>query len=110
MSNYRQSSVIGEKWVRCNRVTIVNNYMQTPRAIFSEETIVTLDDASYTKVGTNRDLTADFNSENGTIPLINPDTGEYTNTSISHAELYTILYSLYIQQALLRDNVPEPTL
>jgi hypothetical protein len=44
-----------------------------------------------------------FNPENGSFPLLNPETGEAVGT-MSHAELYVALYSLYLSLATDRDN------
>lgn len=35
--------------------------------------------------------------------MLNPETGEPTGATVTHGELYAILYSLYMQTALERD-------
>jgi hypothetical protein len=36
--------------------------------------------------------------------MLNPETGEATGATVTHAELYAILFSLYMQTAVERDG------
>ena len=110
--NYQQTTVSGTSWVRCKSITISNPLAgheevrpitgETigPAAVFTEEKVITLDGA---------DIRTDFGScakafDPATlITLLNPDTGLPTGATVSHGELYVILYSLYIQTAAERD-------
>jgi len=44
----------------------------------------------------------------GVIDVRNPETGELTGATVTQAELYAIVYSLYIQTATARDTPPAP--
>lgn len=102
--NYKEAELVGTAWTRCHTVHIINKYKQNPTVIFGEEQVVELG-SSTPPIITNKgsEILAEFDPVNGSIPLVNPETGESLGTSISHVELYTILYSLYIQKALDRD-------
>jgi len=102
MVDYKQDTVIGTKWQRCNRVQVINEYNQTPYVIFGEEQIINLGDTYVSTQPTQTQCSATFNLANE-IPLRDPSTGELTGTTTTHAELYQILYSLYIETATKRD-------
>lgn len=102
--NYKETELVGTSWTRCHTVHIINKYKENPKIIFGEETVVELGPGMpplITNYGI--EISADFDQVNGNIPLLDPITGESLGTSISHTELYSILYSLYIQKAHDRD-------
>lgn len=101
MANYKESTVTGSKWQRCRAVTIVNEYQQMPSAYFQEEEVVSIGTEVVKR--DNMACVAAFDPVAGVIPLINPETGEPTGTSFSHADLYVVLHSLYLQAAAARD-------
>ena len=112
MANYKEELLTGQSWVRCKDI-IISNPLEgtelnvvtaqalTPEVYFKEEKVVMLEGKKV--VLGSSSCTAAFNPISGSIPLLNPQTGEPLGTSVSHAELYTILFSLYIQTALERD-------
>lgn len=111
--NYRESNITGSTWVRCRAVTITNPHESqlvppgpltpgvSPTAYFQEEQVVTLpnNEAILRDIGACQKA---FNP-GATIPLLDPATGQPTGTTVTHGELYAILYSLYIQTATERD-------
>lgn len=101
--NYKETSVTGSSYQRCNRVQIVNNLDRgTPTVIFGEELIVNVgSDVLHQSV--NSECSAVFDPLAGAIPLLDLQTGEPTGAVATHMDLYQILYSLYIQTALARD-------
>ena len=103
MANYKETNVSGTSWVRCRQIEITNPVQATaPKTVFFyEEKIINIDGAltslpqsSCRKV---------FDPVAGTITIVDPTTGNPTGSTVSHLELYNILYSLYIQTALERD-------
>jgi hypothetical protein len=101
MADYKEQSISGNKWQRCRAVTINNPYQGGPRAFFQEEEVV-----SFAGSTVNRDVgscDAVFDPVAGTIAMVDPTTNLPTGTTVTHAELYAILYSLYLQTATLRD-------
>lgn len=112
MPNYRETSLTGTSWVRCRAVTITNPLTGTgelnlhtqsiegPTAYFQEEKVVVMDGGQMRQdVGACQQAFL----PDGEIALRNPDTGELTGTTATHAQLYAILFSLYMQTALARD-------
>lgn len=112
--NYKETNLAGTSWTRCKSITITNPLagesplpgvipVLKPIALFYEESITQLAEGTTFK----RDLgycSTEFNPVS-TIALIDLDTGNPTGENITHAELYRILYSLYMQVALARDVV-----
>lgn len=109
--NYKQSAVSGVSWVRCKAVTVTNpldpvvdpilGTSRGPTAYFQEEKVVNVDGSNIlTDVGSCQ---KEFQIE-AEIPLLDPNTGLPTGKSVTHGELYTILFSLYMQTAVERDS------
>jgi hypothetical protein len=92
--------------MRCRCVTITNPLLNVagqaagPVAYFQEEKVISMDNTQTTVDSGACQKAFDIAS---VIPILNPTTGEPTGTSVTHAELYTILYSLYMQTAKERD-------
>lgn len=100
MPNYKQSTVSGESYQRCARIIMNNKRGAVPNAAFEEETVVTIGDQTIAQeVG---GFTTYFD-EAGVIALKDPLTGNDLGTTATHAELFTILWSLYQQEAAKRD-------
>lgn len=101
MPDYKETDVEGIAWQRCKSVRIDNPRSGAKTAYFDEERVVAFDDESVA-----RDVSVvsrEFDPE-ATIPLLNPDTLVATGETVTHLELYVILFSLYIQVATDRDN------
>ena len=96
-SNFKESAVSGQKWNRCSRIVINNNYGSVPMIQVQDDTIVSVADITP-MVTASRTLTVEFNPA-AVIPLRHPDTDELLGGTISQGEVYAILYSLYRQMA-----------
>ncbi len=104
--NYKESTVVGTSYVRCNRVQIVNKLNQTPWVVFGEEKVITTEDGSVTlPTSGTAECTKLFDPIGGSIALLDPETDTPTGETVSHAKLYQILYSLYLETAQERDTV-----
>ncbi len=101
--NYRESSGSATSWRRANSVVITNplNNILAATVSFGEEDVMQKGDFIVSKPATG--VTASFDPL-GTFAVINPETGLATGQNMTHAELYAILYSLYIKLATERDN------
>lgn len=100
MPNYKETEVVGSQYQRARLIQINNELNQTPFITFCEERVTVLPDKEFHEdVG---QLTCSFDPV-GEIVLINPETDEATGATISHAEFYAIVYSLYKQLAIERD-------
>jgi hypothetical protein len=100
MADYKESSILGTQWQRCKTV-IINNPLIGPKNIqFHEERVVILEG---TPLRQGLDGCHKTFSSNGYFPLLDPSTNIPTGATMTHTELYTALYSLYMQTALERD-------
>lgn len=100
MADYKAEQVAGSSWQRCYRVTIQNNRGAIPSVTFDEQRITLLGDR---EIAENVDSCSDTFNPSSVIEIRNPNTGEKTGQTITQAELYAIVYSLYIQAAKARD-------
>lgn len=100
--NYKQTTLSGTSWTRCRCVTINNPLTgDAPIAYFQEEKVISIDGAQTTvDAGSCRKA---FDPA-ATIPMLDPATGVATGATVTHAELYAILFSLYMQTAVERDG------
>lgn len=100
--NYKQTTLSGTSWTRCRCVTINNPLTgDAPIAYFQEEKVMSIDGAQTT-VDAGSCRKAFYPA--ATISMLNPETGEATGATVTHAELYAILFSLYMQTAVERDG------
>lgn len=107
MSDYQESSVVGTRWNRFNHIKIDNTFRSVPVVYLDEERVTILADgrALHEPVGT---LQVPF-APNYPIALRNPSTGEVTGQTITLGDVYGIVYSLCIQEAMVRDGtIPNP--
>ena len=102
MANYKESNVTGITWQRCNRIDIRNPYEEPKFAVFIEEEITDFGNDKIVKSPVGQIL-ADFTDPSIIVNLINPETGESLNSSITYQDIYIMLHSLYIQLATQRD-------
>lgn len=99
--NYKETNLSGTSWTRCRCVTIVNPLTGgAPTAYFQEEKVISIDGAQTTVDAGSCGKA--FNAGDA-IPLLDPTTSNPTGSTVTHAELYAILYSLYMQTATARD-------
>jgi len=110
MANYKEITGSGSSWTRAYRVTIENpikpSVINPLKMIFLEEEVVKLDEKIVTNHSGSVTL---FYDPQGGIELLDIETGEKTGALISQQYVYTILYSLYMHGAYLRDNeLPPP--
>lgn len=104
MSNYKQTSVVGESWVRASRV-LIENPLGAPSVIrFVEDTVLNLQDGSNVTTAASSVVMESLKDDNKTesFNLLNPATGEVTGTS-TYEEVYAMLHSLYMHLANKRD-------
>lgn len=106
MSNYQQTSITGESWIRAVRVVLENPLIGTPAATFVEERAINL--GSETLVRPHGNLVEPFIASGDganlteTFDLLNPDTGAVIG-SATYQEVYAMLHSLYYHVAAKRD-------
>lgn len=107
MANYQESTVTGTTWKRCNKIEVRNPYQGQKLAIFLEEEITSLANGRLLQEPTTNIQEA-FSDPAKIVDLINPETGESLNNSVTYQEIYIILHSLYMKLATERDTPPTP--
>ncbi len=101
MADYQAKEVTGHEWQRCYRVVVTNNRNSTPTITFEEQKVIVLPDREVIQ---NCDSCSASYDPTGAIEVRNPETGEKMGYTVTQAELYAIVYSLYIQTATARDE------
>jgi hypothetical protein len=105
--DYRQTEGSATSWRRSYQVIVNNPRNGAPSVIFHEEDRVNMNGVEFAASTAPTSVTATFDPE-ASIPLLNPETGEPTGTSLSQRDLYVTLFSLYMQLARARDSAPPP--
>jgi hypothetical protein len=103
MSDYKESSLTGNKWQRAHTVNIYNSYGGIPWVKFVEEIITNLSDGQilHSPVG---ELQAEFTDPTTTFNLVSPVDNETIVGSATYGELHVMLHSLYFHLASIRDS------
>lgn len=104
--DYKQSAVTGESWQRCLRIEIINPSGATPSIRFDEERRIALADGTSIGIPAGS-IHKDFTDPSATIPLLDPSTDNPVGATISHGEVFSILWSLYMALAAERDATVE---
>ena len=100
--DYKQATITGDSWQRCLHIEINNPSGATPSIRFDEERRIALADG--TSIGTQAgSINKDFTDPAVEFPLLDPSTGNPVGATISHGEVYAILWSLYMALAAERD-------
>ncbi len=105
-TDYREATVSGQSWQRCNQIVIENPHKGVPVVRFDEERVLALQAGAgvRTPAGT---LALTFDPAK-TIPLRDPATGELTGESATYGAAYVLLYSAYLAAATERDSAAAP--
>jgi hypothetical protein len=100
MADYKETTVTCNKWQRAFRIVIENPYNSEKTVTFSEEEAIDIEGEVVTRpVGT---LRIAFNPTE-TFPGLDPNTNLEVGREVTHAEVYALLYSLYMHLANQRD-------
>ena len=108
MADYQESPVAGTSWHRFNAVHIDNTRNAVPVVTMSEERVVALADGRELRepVGVIELPCGDMSYP---ITLRDPATGAPTGATVTLGEAYALVYSLCLQEALIRDGaLPRP--
>lgn len=105
MAQYQEQTGQGQIWQRCYSIMVENPLGGPATVTFNEEKVMAIGEEVVKTPFTI--CRKKFNPQM-TFELRNPQTGETTGQSMTHLELYKILYSLYMHTALQRDGVIPP--
>ena len=101
MPDYNETQISGTSWQRCNQVLITNPRHGAPTISLSEETIFLAGQKELSESLPGIRFTFDPNI---IIQMRNPETGEeIAGVTMTGAEVYAVMFSLYIQKAIERD-------
>ena len=89
---FQETRVIGQKYTRFDSINVDNSLDRTPMIHISSEDIMIIDEDTKLQVGRN-DYSIPFDAS-AVIALRNPVTDELTGATMTHAEVYAILYSV----------------
>ena len=101
MPDYKAQTKVVSTWQRCYRITIENPYAATPSIRFDEEVMTVVDNETSSSVVGR--FVRDFVDPENTFSLYDPQTGEKTGSTMTHGEVYAVLWSLYMSLADERD-------
>lgn len=102
MANYKETTVTGNSYTRCNQIVVGNRLGGVPQIRFDKQIVVALELGGTTVNGVGS-IEIPFDAAR-IIPLIDPETGDDTGASITYGEICNILHSAFIDA----DTVPAP--
>lgn len=94
--------VSGESYIRCSQVVIDNRLGVQPSVSFDRERVIGLGGGQVIRQPLSP-VVLEFSSE-GSVDVIDPETGEATGDTISHPQIYALIYSAFISAAT---SLPE---
>lgn len=100
MPDYKESSVSGTQWQRCNAVVVSNPYGEVPTITLREEQITTVGGQQFRQDRGGIEFPFD---PAYVVNLKNPVTGEALGATMTCQEIYVALWSMYMQKAAERD-------
>lgn len=105
MADYKEATIAGTMWRRAKMINIWNPLQGTPRLCITEEDVVRLANDQVIQSGDASFINVDFDAS-ATFAVLDPTTGAPTGATMSQAEVYAIIYSLYMDLAAKRDAPP----
>lgn len=101
-SKYTETQVNTAAYQRCKEIRIYNPYGEKPTVQFVEEQLLKRPNGGviHDEAGT---ITKPIGDYNETFPVYNPMTQVKTGQTASIAQLYAMIWSVYMNEAVLRD-------
>ena len=105
MNEYNEKTALAKMYQRSNNMVFSNPYEGIKRVDVSEELITIIDGVAISRPA--RTLNEEFTVENAMteIPLIDLNTNEPTAETVTYAEVYRVLASIYFFLARKKDNL-----
>ena len=100
MPDYKAITETTSKWQRCHRMVIENRRGETPRLDCLEEVVTLTGRGESSMFVPGCSVTFD---PAGVVPMRDPQTDALTGQSMTQAQIYAILYSVYRHAADVRD-------
>lgn len=102
--NYRETNSPGTAWRRCYEVQLLNPLDGLQCVRFAEQDVADVGGRVLTTPAHYIEKAFD---PVGQFDLLDPETGQPTGLTMTHAALYQALFSLYLQVATKRDTPPK---
>lgn len=94
--DYQEQNVAGKKWRRCYQIIIFNHKNEVPSIQFNQEDIYELENDEIKK---QSGMISDTFDPTKTFSIVNPETLEPTEQTMTYAEMYHLLLSAYLSVA-----------
>ena len=99
--NYKELNITGTSYRRSKFIKIDNPVNSTPSIYFVEEQVTTLNTGEILTKEVDQLLTR--YDPLAVITIINPSTGTPTGNTMTHDQVYQVIYSIYMEAATKRD-------
>lgn len=99
MPDYKETTHVITEWQRCFRAVVEHQRHEVPRIDFLEE-VVTINGSEERRQVPGCSVTY---SPADILPMRNPEDDEFTGETMTQAEVYAVLYSVYRWAADQRD-------
>jgi len=111
MPKYNETAVVGESWIRSNKIVCSNDYGQPPTIYYQEEELFNFSDGKvvkslYTTMSPAME-TFTPNNANTHFDIINPETDSPTGETATYQALYVLVHSLYFHLVKKRDEATQ---
>lgn len=94
--------VSGDSYIRCSQVIIDNRFGAQPSLSFHRERVIGLGGGQTVRQPLSP-VVLEFSGE-GSVDIVDPETGEATGEAITHPQIYALIYSAFISAAT---SLPE---
>lgn len=106
MANYNEETMNGDvvSWTRAKKITVTNEYLETPSITYEEESKATLPDDTIVNVPLVEEtvITEELTGTTEEFNLVNPTTGASLGTA-TYGDVQVMMHSLYLYLAGKRD-------
>jgi hypothetical protein len=101
-----QKPIAGESYIRCPQVIIDNRLGATPSVTFHRESVIGIEGGSVMRQPMSpREIALDPAS---VVQILNPETGEATGQTVTHGEIYALIYSVFVAAETPPSEPEEP--
>jgi hypothetical protein len=111
MPKYNETAVVGESWIRSNKIVCSNDYGQPPTIYYQEEELFNFSDGKvvkslYSTLYPAMETFTPINA-NTSFDIINPETDSPTGETATYQDLYVLVHSLYFHLVKKRDEATQ---
>jgi hypothetical protein len=103
MSKYIETPMDAATYQRCSQIIIANPYQAPPVVTFSEEQIIKRADGSVLHDALLLPISKTFSDPAYAFPIYNPTNQQKTGQSATVAQVYALIWSVYMFEATKRD-------